>query len=96
MAVDSQGCLWVAFFGGWRIDRFSPQGEPMGSVRFPCANITKLAFGGGDLRTVFVTTATKGLSPDDRQRQPLAGGLFSFRSPISGLPQNRLHIRMAA
>lgn len=88
MAVDSAGCLWVAFFGGWRIDRFSPQGEPLGSVRLPCANVTKLAFGGDDLCTVYVTTATKGLSNDDRLRQPLAGGLFSFRSPVPGLPQN--------
>ena len=96
MAVDAAGCLWVAMFGGWRIDRFSPQGEYLESVRFPCANITKLAFGGDDLRTVFVTTATKGLSPDDLRRQPLAGGLFSFHSPISGLPQNRLHPRMTA
>lgn len=94
MAVDSAGCLWVAFFGGWRIDRFSPRGEYLDSVRFPCANITKLAFGGDDLRTVFVTTATKGLSPDDHQRQPLAGGLFTFRSPVSGLPQNRCQTRM--
>lgn len=96
MAVDSAGCLWVAFFGGWRIDRFSPRGEYLGSIRFPCANITKLAFGGDDLRTVFVTTATKGLSADDRRRQPLAGGLFSFRSLVSGLPQNRLRMRTAA
>jgi sugar lactone lactonase YvrE len=60
----------------------------MGTVRFPCANVTKLAFGGDDLRTVYVTTATKGLSPDDLRRQPLAGGLFSFHAPTSGLPQH--------
>lgn len=89
MAVDADGCVWVAFFGGWRIDRFSPQGERIGSVAFPCANITKLAFGGDDLRTVYVTTATKGLSAAELQRQPLAGGLFTFRSPTRGLPQHR-------
>jgi D-xylonolactonase len=88
MAVDSEGCLWVAFFGGWRIDRYSPQAELVDSIRFPCANVTKLAFGDDDLCTIYVTTATKGLSQDDRLRQPLAGGLFSFRSPTPGLPQN--------
>ena len=96
MAIDAQGCLWVAFFGGWRIDRFSPQGVIMSSVRFPCANITKLAFGGSDLRTVYVTTATKGLSPLDLLRQPLAGGLFSFKSPASGLPQNHCSLGLVA
>ena len=88
MAVDAEGCVWIAFFGGWRIDRHSPEGAFMGSVRFPCANVTKLAFGGNDLHTVYVTTATKGLSDEERLRQPLAGGLFSFRSPVPGLPQN--------
>lgn len=87
MAVDSAGCVWIAVFGGWRIDRFSPLGEHMDSIGFPCANVTKLAFGGDDLCTVYVTTAWKGLSSDDRLRQPLAGGLFTFRSPTPGLPQ---------
>lgn len=96
MAVDSAGCLWIAFFGGWRIDRYSPQGELLGSVPFPCANVTKLAFGGDDLCTVFVTTAAKGLSQDDRPLQPLAGGLFSFRSPSPGLPQNHCRKGIAA
>lgn len=96
MAVDSAGCLWVAFFGGWRIDRYSPQGTHMGSVRFPCANVTKLAFGDDDLCTIYVTTAAKGLSQDDRLRQPLAGGLFSFRSPTQGLPQNHCNKGIAA
>jgi xylono-1,5-lactonase len=85
MAVDAEGCLWVALFGGWRIDRYSPAGEAVGSVAMPCANITKLVFGGEDLRTVFVTTARLHLSPEDRARQSLAGGLFRFRADTPGL-----------
>jgi D-xylonolactonase len=90
MAVDRDGCLWVAVFGGWRIDRYAANGEKIGEVRFPCANITKLAFGGADLRTVYVTTARKGLSASDLAAQPLAGGLFTFRVPTPGLPQHLL------
>jgi xylono-1,5-lactonase len=56
-------------------------------VPFPCANVTKLAFGGSDLQTVYASTAWKGLSPAERQRQPQAGGLFSFRAPVPGQPQ---------
>lgn len=88
MAVDADGVLWVAVFGGWRIDRFSASGNLLGSVPFPCANITKLTFGGTDLRTVFVTTARKGLTGAELVQQPLAGGLFSFRSDSTGLPQH--------
>lgn len=87
MAVDADGNVWIALFGGARIDRFSSTGALMGSVRFPVPNITKLAFGGDDLRTVFVTTAWKGLSAEARAQAPLAGGLFTFGSDTPGLPQ---------
>ncbi|MEX3686636.1 SMP-30/gluconolactonase/LRE family protein [Paraburkholderia sp. BR14263] len=84
MAVDAEGYVWVALFGGWRIDRYSPEGELAGQIAFPCANITKLAFGGDDLQTVYVSTAWKGLTAAEREKQPLAGGLFTFRSPVPG------------
>ena len=92
MAVDAEGFLWVAVFGGWRIDRYDPQGRKVGAVRLPCANVTKLAFGGDDLRSVFVTTATKGLDPAALSAQPLAGGLFTFRADTPGLPQHALRL----
>jgi len=91
MAVDSEGCLWIAFFGGWRIDRYTPQAVLIESLPFPCANITKLAFGGEDLRTVFVTTARKGLTPQELEQQPLAGSLFSFRTATPGMRQCVFH-----
>jgi sugar lactone lactonase YvrE len=87
MAVDAEGCLWVALFGGWRIERYSPDGAVIGAVRFPCANITKLAFGGPDLRTAYATTAKLHLSAEARAQQPLAGGLFRFTVDTPGLPQ---------
>jgi sugar lactone lactonase YvrE len=90
MAVDAEGCLWIALFGGWRIERFLPSGKLIGVLPFPCANITKLAFGGADLQTVHVTTAWKGLSSAERLQQPLAGGLFSFRADTPGLAQHHL------
>jgi D-xylonolactonase len=96
MAVDVDGCVWVATFGGWRIDRYAPDGQKLGEVRFPCANITKLAFGGPDLRTVYVSTARKGLSEAELAAQPLAGGLFTFRAALSGLPQHALRVEEAA
>ncbi|CAN7304850.1 SMP-30/gluconolactonase/LRE family protein [Trinickia sp. LjRoot230] len=85
MAVDEEGCVWVALFGGGRIERLGADGRLVATIAFPCDNVTKLAFGGDDLRTVYATTACKGLTPDARARQPLAGGLFAFRSPSAGL-----------
>ena len=92
MAVDAAGHLWVATFGGWRIDRFDAAGAKVGEVRFPCANVTKLAFGGADLCTVYATTARKGLSDYELAAQPLAGGLFTFRVGTPGLPQHLLRL----
>ncbi|MGN6827054.1 SMP-30/gluconolactonase/LRE family protein [Paucibacter sp. M5-1] len=84
--VDAEGHLWICLFAGHRIERYTPKGRLVQTVAMPCANITKLAFGGTDLHTAFVTTAWKGLSPAERVAQPLAGGLFSFRVNTPGLP----------
>jgi sugar lactone lactonase YvrE len=47
--------------------------------------VTKIAFGGPDLRDVYATTAWKGLDARAREAQPLAGGLFRFRADVPGL-----------
>src|SRR3954464_9204281 len=75
--VDSEGCLWTGLFGGWCVRRYSPDGRLLQAVRFPVANVTKIAFGGTDLTTAYATTAAKGLDAARLQDQPLAGGLFS-------------------
>lgn len=88
--VDSEGCLWIGVWGGWRAERWSPQGEKLSEVALPAANVTKLALGGPDLKTAYVTTAWNGLSDEDRKAQPEAGSLFSFRTDVAGLPQAEL------
>ncbi|RAK51328.1 SMP-30/gluconolactonase/LRE family protein [Phenylobacterium deserti] len=89
-AVDAEGCVWTGLFAGWGARRYSPAGELLDFVRFPVANVTKLAFGGPDLTTVYATTAWKGLSDEARVAQPLAGGLFRFNVSTPGLPQNEV------
>lgn len=83
--VDSEGCVWTGLFAGWGVRRYSPQGELMETVQFPVANVTKLAFGGPDLRTVYATTARKGLDPAALLAQPHAGDLFAFEVSTPGL-----------
>jgi sugar lactone lactonase YvrE len=91
-AVDAEGCVWTGLFGGWGVRRYSPAGEMIAFVRFPVANVTKIAFGGPQLTTVYATTAWKGLSPDEREAQPLAGGVFRFEAEVPGLPQNEVRL----
>lgn len=88
--VDAEGCLWIGMFGGWAARRYSPQGALMAQISFPVANVTKLAFGGADLKTVYATTARKGLDAAAVAKQPLAGGVFCFESDVPGLPQSSI------
>lgn len=83
--VDQEGCVWIALWGGWGVRRYSPEGKLLATVRLPCANVTKIAFGGSDLRTAYVTTAWAGMTQEQRAAQPLAGDLFSFGAPAPGL-----------
>lgn len=85
VTVDSQGCVWVALWGGWAVRRYSPDGELLLEVPIPCAQVTKVAFGGDDLRTAYVTTARTGLSDGELLGQPDAGGVFEFDAPAPGI-----------
>jgi len=90
--VDQEGCLWSGLFGGWGVARYSPRGELIEEIELPCANATKAAFGGDDLRTLYITTAWKGLDEAQRNAQPQAGGLFSVRVDTPGLPQHEVDL----
>lgn len=84
--VDSEGCVWIGLYKGWAVRRYSPKGELLETVRFPVDAITKIAFGGPDLKTVYATTAAKHLTPDDFIDQPHAGNLFRFEVSVAGQP----------
>ena len=83
--VDAEGYLWVGIWGGSEVRRYAPDGTLAGRVALPVANVTKVAFGGAERRTAYVTTAAKGLSDEERARQPLAGTLFAFEADVAGL-----------
>jgi D-xylonolactonase len=83
--IDSEGCLWIALYAGWEARRFSPAGERLERVRFPVSNITKLAFGGNDLRTAYATTARQLLTLEEIAKEPLIGALFAFPSDVPGV-----------
>lgn len=89
MTVDAEDHLWVAHWGGWRVTRFRPDGSIERVIRLPVSQVTKCAFGGAGLATLYVTTASIGLDAVARKQQPLAGGLFACAVGIRGLPAHR-------
>lgn len=86
LCVDSEGGIWVARFGGWAVERYTPQGELEHRLPVPAAQVTKPAFGGPDLRDLYLTTARKGLAEAELRSQPHAGGIFRARPGVAGKP----------
>ena len=79
-AVDSDGYLWNARYGGSCLVRVAPDGSVDRVVDMPVSNLTSCTFGGPDLKTLFVTSA----------RQPgelRAGSVFSLNVEVAGLPE---------
>lgn len=84
--VDSEGCVWIGLYKGWGVRRYSPDGELLETVEFPVSAITKIAFGGPDLKTVYCSTAAKHCSEEDLKKEAQAGDLFRFEVSVAGLP----------
>ena len=91
LTVDAEGYLWVALWNGWSVRRYTPDGRLDRVIRLPVAQVTSCAFGGPDLRDLYVTSAAYNLSADDRRAQPLAGSVFRLRPGPIGRPSVRRH-----
>ena len=87
-AVDVEGCYWAAMFEGQRLLRLSPAGEILQELRLPVRCATMPAFGGADLRTLYITTAREKRPAEELAAQPLAGCLLQVRVDVPGLPPN--------
>jgi sugar lactone lactonase YvrE len=88
-AVDSEGYLWSARWEGHCIARLAPDGAVDRIVAIPASRVTSCAFGGEDLRTLYVTTARLGITAEEAARYSEQGGLFALRAPVPGLPRPR-------
>ncbi len=86
-AVDSAGNYWSAFFRGGKVVKLSPRGETLADYPIPAMCPTMCAFGGADLRTLYVTTARNNRDADELARLPRSGGLFSMRVDVPGRPE---------
>ncbi len=86
-AVDSAGNYWTAFYRGGKVVKLSPQGEKLAEYRIPAMCPTMCAFGGPDLRTVYVTSARQRREADELVRLPQSGGIFAMRVDVPGLSE---------
>jgi L-arabinonolactonase len=85
LAVDSEGFVWSAQWGGWNVTRYDPTGKIERVVQLPVQQVTNCAFGGTNLDELYITTARTGLSQEEITTQPWAGDLFRARLGIKGI-----------
>ena len=86
LAVDADGCVWVALFDGGAVRRYTPDGRLDRTVALPVPRPTAVAFGGPGLADLFVTTARVGLSPAELPARPRSGSVFVLPGAGTGLP----------
>lgn len=85
MAIDDEGYLWVALWGGSRVERIDPSsGEHVAVVHLPTAHVSSVAFGGPHLDDLYITTAQEDLPPEVLAADPQAGSLFVAHPGVSG------------
>ncbi|UUZ69593.1 SMP-30/gluconolactonase/LRE family protein [Polaromonas sp. P2-4] len=87
MTTDAAGRLWIAHWGGACVSCHDPvTAHELCRVTLPTRHVTNCAFGGPDLRTLFITSARSGLTAGQLAAEPLAGGLFAVSVDSPGLP----------
>jgi sugar lactone lactonase YvrE len=90
MTRDEEGNLWVAHWGGGKVNCWDPlTGKKLREVSVPAPHTTSCVFGGPDLDELFITTARSGLSEEMLERYPLSGNLFRVKPGVRGLPPYR-------
>jgi sugar lactone lactonase YvrE len=86
LAIDQEGCIWSAMWNGWCIIRFDPCGREMMRVEMPVQRPTCCTFGNGNLQTLYITTASIGLTQAEIEKSFYSGDLFSLEVDVPGLP----------
>jgi sugar lactone lactonase YvrE len=87
MTIDATGMLWIALWKGGCVTQWNPDtGTLLRKITVPALNVTSCAFGGDDLDTLYITSASVDMSPEEKARYPLAGSLFKAIPGVCGTP----------
>jgi sugar lactone lactonase YvrE len=87
MTSDTDGCLWIAMWGGAAVTRWDPKhGRMLEAFRLPALNPTSCVFGGRELTDLYITSARKGLDRKSLREYPYSGAVFRLRTRSTGMP----------
>jgi sugar lactone lactonase YvrE len=87
LTIDVDGCVWSARWGGWKVVRYTPDGAIDSVIAMPVEFPTSCAFGGADLKDLYITSAWADVPPERRGEQPMAGDVFCLRSGVKGIAE---------
>jgi sugar lactone lactonase YvrE len=89
MTIDEEDNLWIALWGVGTVAKYNPRtGKLLQTIKVPAPNTSSCAFGGRDLKTLYITTARIELSADILRQYPLSGDLFCFIPGVAGVKAN--------
>jgi sugar lactone lactonase YvrE len=89
LVVDEEGFLWSGHWQAFRVTRYDPDGRKVLHIDVPVPTATCMAFGGRDMDQLFITTAKKGLTPEQLAAYPAAGDLFQVRPGVRGREEHQ-------
>jgi sugar lactone lactonase YvrE len=92
LTIDSQGYIWSAMWNGGCVIRFSPSGDEVARIQLPVPLVTSCTFGGENLQTLYITTASVGLQQDEIDEYYYSGDVFAFQSQVAGLPSDSFRV----
>jgi sugar lactone lactonase YvrE len=87
LTVDADGFVWLAVWDGWTVIRYDPEGRVAMRLPMPVPRPTSCCFGGADLRTLYITTASVRLPEQALAEAPFSGALFACTPGAIGLAE---------
>jgi L-arabinonolactonase len=84
-AIDVDGCMWSAHWGGGCVVRYTPDGQIDRILKVPTRQPSCVCFAGPDLAVLCVTSAREGLDEGTLRAEPHAGDVFFYRTGVQGL-----------
>ena len=87
LTVDAEGYVWSAHCGGSRISRYDHNDQVDQVIEIPVTMVASMAFGGKNLKKLFVTMSRLNMEKDQIKAAPLSGGLFVLDVDCEGMQE---------
>ena len=90
MAIDREGMLWIAHWGGFGVYRWDPRnGKLLSKIELPVPKVSSCAFVGHELDHLLITTARENMAPEEVEEYPGSGDVFIVKTETTGFMSNK-------